>query len=150
MCSILNTPEFYILLLVAAAAAIVAVTRPRHSGAVREEVLTGQIITGGADDFPRVEIDVTPGSEVVLRRSGWSGVSPGQVTALVEIKGFEITITEHFTPGGREQIDCVEFLLPTLAPAERYHVNYIADAIGRSVAFYFSVKPGMRVVRQLP
>lgn len=147
--SITGSPEFYIVLLVVAAAVVLLVSRRGSGGAVREELIGGHMIMGGADEYPRVEVDVTPGGETIVRRSGWLGMSPQAVSAKVEIKGFDITVTERVTFGGGEEVDCVEFHLPTLAPEERYHLQYVADGIGRTAAFYFRVKAGMRVVRPI-
>lgn len=147
--SILTGPEFCVLLLLAAAAAIVAIVRPRRGGAIQEHLLGGNLVIGGADEFPRVELQVTATEQVVLRRSGWHGVDPRAVSAKVEIKGFDITVTERVTPGGNEEVDCAEFLLPQLAPQERYHLQYVAESISRTVAFYFRVTPGMTLIRTL-
>lgn len=141
--------EFYILLLVFTAAAVIAIVRPRRNGPVREFTLRGHLIEGGHDPFPRVEVWVDPSGETVVRRSGWEGMTPAKVILEVQIKGFDISLTEKTAFGGAEEVDCAEFHLELLARNERYHIRYESVALGRTLAFYFTVKEGMRIVREL-
>lgn len=148
--AIAGSPTFYILLLVVAAAAIVAVTRPHRGGPVREMSVQGILVYGMPDPEPRIELAVTDTGETVIVRSGWQGLEPRGVRADIEIKGFDITVTEQIIYGGSEEIDCVEFHLPRLALSERYHLQYKTDHLGRNVAFSFRVTPGVRIHRPLP
>lgn len=150
LASITGTPTFYILLLVAAAAAVVAISRPRSGGAVREMSVAGRLVYGTPDGEPRVELTVTDSGETILIRSGWQGIEMRGATADIEIKGFDITVTEQIIYGGAEEIDCVEFHLPRLAPSERYHLHYKSGHLGRNVAFSFRVTPGIHIFRPLP
>ncbi len=146
---IIGTPTFYILLLVLAAAAIVLVIRPKSPGAVKEVAVAGQLIYGMPDPEPRLELLVTGEGETVLIRSGWQGVALRGVTADVEIKGYDISITEQIIYGSGDEIDCVQFHLPTLAPMERYHINYKSIHLSRNVAFTFRVNPGLHIHRAI-
>ena len=145
--------EVYVILAVVAAAVIAAVSRPGGHGAVREHLLSGELLPPmpGAPGDASVEFRCLDSGQVVLLRHGLTDVyADGAVSLAIKVKGFDIEIEERITPGspGCQPVADAMFALDFLAP-EHYHVKYNSDRTGLFAAFTLHVRPGIVAVRVL-
>lgn len=151
LAGIFQTVEFYVITAFIAAAVVAAVAMPSKRGAARTFLFGGAL---QADDVPSdagIVARVDDYGRLEIYRFGLYGVhTDGAYSLAVTIIGFDVTIQERLTPGtingtpagrGSAVMDC-------FGP-ERYHFQYISEAIGRKAAFSLNIRPGNRIERRL-
>lgn len=151
----IGSVEFYVFLVVVAAAVVSLAIRPSGRGEAVQYFAEGILLKaeGDADGEPHIYIECLESGDVAIRRTGLEGVGRGGAVSLAITRiGFDLTIDERVVKGGEaegDEPDTAIFTIDFLAP-ERYHVKYNAGDEGRFVAFSLSVKPGMWVKKSLP
>lgn len=155
--SVFQTPEFYVIVSVIAAAVIAAVSLPERKGEVKLHLLAGELHesddsqssdTSGAGS---VTFTVGSGNVVVLRRDGLSGVTlDGALSLAVRVSGFDITIEERVTPGSSvsPMASSATFELNFLAP-EWYHIRYESEAFSQHASLTLHVREGIVLTKRL-
>lgn len=147
--SFLNSIEFYVILVIVAAAIVAIAARPHNAGAVKELLLGGTLVPFTAadeGDLPQVAISCTDSGRVIIVRRGLGDITmSGAVSIVMKIKGFDISIEERLTPGSAydDPAGSAMFTIDTLAPAEYYHIRYNSSSISRSATFTFHTRPGI-------
>ncbi len=136
--SIFTTTEFYVTVLVVAAAVLAYAAMPASAGAVRQH-LVGSSLGSMGRCAPGIEVECLGGGDVVISRRGLDGVFPdGAVSAAVSVKGFDVTVEERVVCGkcdaGDGNPDTAVFRLGFLAEGQRYHLRYVSDAVQMSVS----------------
>ena len=97
--SIFTTTEFYVTVLVVAAAVLAYAAMPASAGAVRQH-LVGSSLGSMGRCAPGIEVECLGGGDVVISRRGLDGVFPdGAVSAAVSVKGFDVTVEERVVCG---------------------------------------------------
>lgn len=145
-----HSTEFYVMLLVVAAAVIGVFAKPGQRGAARTHLLAGEL-SRSVDDTPRVEVDCDDDGVVTLRRYGVQGVTEsGAVSLAVTVIGFDVSIEERVVAGDHadRSIDTVTFRLDFLG-CEHYHVKYNSEASSRFMAATVNNRPGFHSVKPL-
>lgn len=152
-----TSTEFYVIASMAAAAVIGLCVKPGARGEAIERLLAGHLCDTSADRsdpadaaLPQITLSCDPSGNVLLTRSGLSGLtSDGAVSLAVTRIASDITIEERttYSPLG-EPVDTALFTLDFLPPG-RYHVRYNSDATGLFAAFSLTVRPENLVTRQL-
>lgn len=155
---IFNTPEFYIIVSVIAAAVVAIAALPERRRAVVQHLVAGELLSSvdTPDDLGpghgRLEIEVHEGNFVSIRRYGLDGVTmSGAVSLAIEVSGFDVTIQERVTPGAASPFgmaDSVLFHLDFLAP-DRYHVRYESERFSEHTSFSLHVRPGIKIAKPL-
>ncbi len=146
----LHSIEFYVILVIAAAAVVALAARPRVPGAVKEHLLAGELIppaVSGDSEPPSIEISCADSGRIILVRRGLQDISiSGAVSLAMKVKGFDIRIEERLTPGSPydDPAETAMFTIDSLAPHEYYHIHYDSDSIGRSATFTFHTRPGIK------
>ena len=150
--SIFNTVEFYVITAFIAAAVVGASARPSRKGAARTFLFGGTLWPSGEASQPCIVARVGDNGSLELQRFGLEYMyMDGAYSLAVTIIGFDVTIEERLTPGGRhggESAGSATAVLDCFG-AERYHFNYRSEATGRSAAFSLNIKPGNRIERLL-
>lgn len=158
ICGIFQTPEFYVIVSVIAAAVIAITALPERKKAVQQHLITGELQSAIQSDRPsgagegHLEIRVHEGNFVSIRRDGLDGVSmAGAVSLAVNVSGFDVVIEERITPGPPSPFgmaDSVVFRLDFLAP-EWYHVRYESERYSEHAAFSLHVREGIVMNKSL-
>lgn len=155
---IFQTPEFYVIVSVIAAAIIAASALPDRKRAVVQHLVAGELLS--SVDAPdsvgpghgRLEIEVHEGNFVSLRRYGLEGVTmSGAVSLAIEVSGFDVVIQERVTPGGASPFGMADgalFHLDFLAP-EWYHIRYESERFNEHTALTLHVRPGIKITKPL-
>lgn len=154
--SIFQSIEFYVISAVLAAAVVAASVKPSGKGPVRTYLYGGTLIDDGEAawaDEPSIALEVSEDGRVVtLERRGLAGVSfdDGAYSVAVNVSGFDVTIDERLTPGSPQSTRATgaEVRLDCLG-LERYHILYRSEALGRNCAFTLSLRPAVRLEREL-
>ena len=151
--SIFTTTEFYVTVLVVAAAVLAYAAMPASAGAVRQH-LVGSSLGSMGRCAPGIEVECLGGGDVVISRRGLDGVFPdGAVSAAVSVKGFDVTVEERVVCGkcdaGDGNPDTAVFRLDFLAEGQRYHLRYVSDAVQMSVSLVLHNRMGIKVSREL-
>ena len=157
-CGIFQTPEFYVIVSVIAAAVITIAALPDRKRAAVQHLVAGELLS--SVDAPenvgpghgRIEIEVHEGNFVSLRRYGLAGVTmSGAVSLAIEVAGFDIVIQERVTPGAASPFgmaDVALFHLDFLAP-EWYHIRYESEQYSEHTALTLHVRPGIKMTKPL-
>lgn len=149
----IGSVEFYVMLVVVAAAIIALAIRPSGRGEARQYFAEGILMRGEEPSDPELYLECLDNGDVALRRTGLEGLWPDGALSLVITRiGFDLTIEERLTPGNPQsgpEVDTAIFTIDFLAP-ERYHVKYTGAADGRFIAFTLPVKPGLWLKKPLP
>lgn len=154
---IFQTPEFYVIVSVVAAAVIALVALPERKGEVKLHLLEGRLIAGDDD-----RADISPGQgsvtftvddsrRVHLLRQGLAGIAvDGALSLAVRVSGFDITIEERVTPGSPfgPQATAAAFCLDFLAP-EWYHIRYESEAFSQHASLTLHVREGITLTKRL-
>ena len=153
--SVFQTPEFYVIVSVIAAAVIAAVSLPERKGEVKLHLLAGELREADESaDNPSpgaITFTVGAGNLVTLRREGLRGVSmDGAVSLAVKVSGFDITIDERVTPGSPygQMAESATFTLDFLAP-EWYHIRYESDSLSEHASLTLHVREGIVLTKRL-
>lgn len=152
--SIFQTPEFYVIVSVVAAAVIAAISLPERKGEVKLHLLAGELEEADSAAEPgnsSLTLSVGPDNSVTLRRDGLSGVAmDGAVSLAVRVSGFDISIDERITPGSpySPQAGCATFRLDFLAP-EWYNIRYESEARSERASLTLHVREGIVVTKHL-
>ena len=149
----IGSVEFYVLLVVVAAAIIALAIRPSGRGEARQYFAEGILMRGEESAEPELYVECLDNGDVAIRRTGLEGLwANGALSLVVTQIGFDLPIEERLTPGSPEsglEVDTAIFTIDILAP-ERYHVKYTGAADGRFIAFTLPVKPGLWLKKPLP
>lgn len=151
----LHSIEFYVILVVVAAAIVAFAARPHIAGAVRELLLAGELIPMSAADEgeePSITFTCTESGRVIAVRRGLKGVTvSGAVSLAATIKGFDIRIEERITPGSAydDPAGTAMFTIDTLAPSEYYHIHYNSSSTGLFAIFTFHTRPSISATHPL-
>lgn len=146
----LHSVEFYVLMTVAAAAAVALMVKPGQRGAAVLHSVEGWLCEGSAapDDEPVLHVECTADGRVLIRRTALPHLGAGGTVSLsVTQTGFDLEIAERTVAQGRgtgAATDDAVFALSFLAP-ERYHVRYTNQAGDRFAAFSLNNRPGLRL-----
>lgn len=128
--SLLGSVEFYVILLLAAAAIIGVAARPPRRGPAVKHLLAGILCLENDNAAPSVELICNDNGSVTLLRRGLTGMNlSGAVSLAIEVAGFDITVNERIADPrdiGANPVDTAVFTLDFLG-AERYHLRYLAD-----------------------
>lgn len=155
--SIFQSVEFYVIAVVVAAAVVALLGRRPSDGPVRQYLLSGVISQEGGDEVSAPRIDLLCGEDgsVILRRHGLKGVrEDGTVSLAVEVKGFDVSITERVVPGREpwQPVDTASFILDFMG-REHYFISYRCELSASESALFASVtlhnRPGNRVSKYL-
>lgn len=155
--SVFQTPEFYVIVSVIAAAVIAVASLPERKGEVKLHLLAGELHEAGetqsADTPGYGSVTFTVGSSnvVTLRRDGLSGVSiDGALSLAVRVSGFDITIEERVTNGSSfpPMASSATFELNFLAP-EWYHIRYESEAFSEHASLTLHVREGITLTKRL-
>ncbi len=156
--SVFNTPEFYIIVSVIAAAIVAVASLPERKGEVKLHLLAGQLLTSEDQQdscgpgHGTITFEVHSGNIISVRRSGLTGVSmAGALSLAVRVSGFDIVIEERATPGPHSpagMADLAVFHLDFLAP-EWYHIRYESEQFSEHASLTLHVREGIRVVKSL-
>ncbi|MDE5554558.1 MAG: hypothetical protein K2J10_05185 [Muribaculaceae bacterium] len=155
--SVFQTPEFYVIVSVVAAAVIAAVSLPERKGEVKLHLLAGELHEAGSTlraDTPgsgSVTFTVGAGNVVTLRRDGLSGVAlDGALSLAVKVSGFDITIEERVTAGSScsPMAASATFELNFLAP-EWYHIRYESETFSEHASLTLHVREGITLTKRL-
>ena len=146
-----NTVEFYILTAFIAAAVIAFAAMPSQKSAARNFFYAGDLFSDAEPSAPGIVAIVEDDGRLAIHRFGLQNIGmDGAYSIAVTIIGFDVTIEERLTAGtdvvgmataGKVVLDCLG--------AERYHIHYRNEAMGRSAAFSLNIRPGNRVDRLL-
>lgn len=149
---LLGSVEFYIILLLFAAAIIGMAARPPRRGPVVKHLLGGSLSMTGDNAVPSIELRCNDDYTVTLTRRGIRDMNlSGAVSLAVEVAGFDITVYERVADPRditADPVDTATFTLGFLGP-ERYHLRYVADATGLVGVTTLHNRPGIRLVKQL-
>ncbi len=151
---IFQTPEFYVIVSVVAAAVIAAISLPERKGEVKLHLLAGQLEEADSAAEPgssSLTLSVAADNSVTLRRDGLSGVAmDGAVSLAVRVSGFDITIDERITPGSpySPAAGSATFRLDFLAP-EWYNIRYESEARSERASLTLHVREGIIVTKHL-
>lgn len=154
MSHLFNTTEFYVIAVVVAAALVALLARRPASGPARRFTLDGRLLADTTDALSESQLLISEEDGVVLiRRSGLNGGLLRRAAIDVEVKGFDIRISEwlDYGPDGTE-VEAVEFQLDFLA-REVYHISYHAAATPEhpemTADFSLNVRPNLHTSRSL-
>ena len=157
LAGIFQSVEFYVIAVTVAAAIVALAGRRPASGPVRQILLPGVISLEERGEGPSVEFLCADDGSVLLRRNGVAGVkADGAVSLAIEVKGFDVKITERTVAGGRdasaEPVDTASFVLDFMA-REHYFISYTTEVTSAEPGLFASVtlnnRPGNHVVKQL-
>lgn len=145
--------EFYIIAAFVAAAVVGMAAMPSHRGEIRTFLYGGELLSSDTTDAtePSIEAVVDSRGRLVIVRHGLTGVNmSGAYSVAVKVSGFDVTIDERLTPGRQPADEALSAsaIIDCLGP-ERYHIQYISEATGRSAAFSLNIRPGNRMERLL-
>lgn len=148
---ILHSTEFYVIMVVIAAAVLSLCVRPSSRGQARSFFYPSSLLASFGGE-PAVTLRCLDDGNVELLRTGLLGQvdSAGAVSLSVTLTGFDVTIMERITPTGSvagEPVDAAMFVIDCLAP-ERYHLRYVA-ADGSVCVMSLHNRPGIRVARRI-
>lgn len=135
------------------AAAIVAyMAVPKGRGPVRQ-ILMPTDLSMDLDDngTQRIVFEVTDDGSVRFTRSGLQEMQADSALSLaIEIKEFDITITERISPSRRPSwpVNTASATLSFLAP-EHYHILYNSPDLNLTCSTTLHVRPGIRVSKVL-
>lgn len=148
--SIFTTTEFYVTVLVIAAAVIAFAAMPAQRGAVKEYLLAGKIVTVDSETEPSISVECLQSGAVKLCRKGFQTcIPPAAVSLAITVKGFDVTINERITPGHIEGAPVeAEFTLDFMGQ-DRYHIRYISDTTSRSCTMVLNNLSGIKITRIL-
>lgn len=147
--SIFTSIEFYVISAVIAAAILAYAGRRDNHVAARQILLPTTLHRADNDSEPSIELISHDNGDVTLRRHGLEGIGEtGAVSLAIEIRGFDVHITERLVPGSGSPCDTAETLLDFMA-VERYFINYRSEKIDRMTAFTFHNRPGMHIIKPL-
>lgn len=165
-----QTPEFYVIAAVLAAAVVAWFAVPHGKGPVETKLLRGVLgnvtAESEAENSPeatdnsadtadqssaRLIVECRPDGSVAVTRTALNGITESAaVSVAVTLNGFDLTIKERTAPGYSTDtpMTSATFVLDFLAP-ERYHVRYVNEDTGQYCVFTLPVRPGLRMVRPL-
>lgn len=153
--SILQSVEFYVIAVVFAAAVVAFLGRKSSGGPVRQYLLGGVISQEGVTAAPAVELICGDDGTVVLRRHGLRGVrEDGAVSLAVEVKGFDVKVTERVMPGREpwQPVDTASFIFDFMG-REHYFISYRSENRNAESELFASLtlnnRPGNRVIKNL-
>ena len=141
--------EFYVLMFTVAALLVGLIVKPKEKGAAETSFATAMVLDRETDTTPRLEFKCLENGDVVLIRSGLSGITDTATVALAVTRiGFDISIEERITPGegDGEAVERATFILGNLG-AERYHVTYNSSAYSLFMSTTLVNRPGIGFVR---
>lgn len=144
--------EIYVVAVFVAAAIIGLAALPSRKGPVRTFLYAGTISPeADGDTEPSIVLRVLDNGRLHIARHAIAGVAAdGAYSLAVKVSGFDVTIEERTVPGrlapvtymfGEATVDCLAL--------ERYHFQYRCEALGRSAAFSFNLRPGTTIGRPL-
>lgn len=156
---IFNTPEFYVIVSVIAAAVIAIMSLPERKGEAVTHLLAGNLIAScpGSDSdtgpgHGSISFECLDGNIVILRRNGIQGLTAsGAVSLAVNVSGFDIRIDERITPGPDASschVSSAIFTLDFLAP-EWYHIRYESERHSEHAALTLHVREGITISKPL-
>lgn len=156
--SVFQTPEFYVIVSVIAAAIVAVASLPERKGEVKLHLLAGELQTSSdpSDDLGpghgAIIFEVHAGNFVSLRRTGLTGVTmDGALSLAIKVSGFDIVIEERVTTGSWSPFgmaDSAVFHLDFLAP-EWYHIRYESEQFSEHASLTLHVREGIRVEKKL-
>lgn len=151
--SLLDSVEFYVIILVLAAAVIAFSVRGDSRGPVRQVLLPGVLsATDGEAPAPAIELVCADDGTVVLHRRGVRTVTEGGALSLaIKVRGFDVEIIERTAPArhpGGEPLDTASFILDFMGP-EHYFISYRTDVEGLFAAVTLHNRPGIRLRKTL-
>lgn len=149
-CGILRSVEFYVMMVVVAAAVVGICVRPSRRGEAETIFSPGLLWFDEVAGEPRIEVEVRSDGTVAIIRRG-IGLLGGEskVSLAITRIGFDLAIEERVAdvPGG-EPVNAAMFVLDFLG-AERYHISYSAAHANLFTSLTLAVKPGLHVSRDL-
>lgn len=150
--SILTSPEFYVIMVVIAAAVVAMAVRPSQRGQARSFFYAATLLSSADESRPSLSVTCLDDGGVQLMRGGLRSLvnSSGAVSVAVTIIGFDVSIVERITPTGPGDgvpVDAAMIIMDCLA-RERYHVRY-AGADGSLCVFTLHNRPGIAFRRDL-
>ena len=156
--SVFQTPEFYVIVSVIAAAVVALVSLPERKGEVKLHLLAGELEASESGyenqgaGHGSITFDVHAGNIVTLRREGLVGISmSGAVSLAVRVSGFDIVIEDRVTPGDLSPLGMAAaavFTLDFLAP-EWYHIRYESEQFSEHAALTLHDRDGIRMEKKL-
>lgn len=150
--SILSSPEFYVIMVVIAAAVVAMSVRPSQKGQARSFFYAATLLSSADETRTSLSVTCLDDGSVQLMRGGLQRLlnSSGAVSMAVTITGFDVSIVERITPTGLGDgvpVDAAMIIMDCLA-MERYHVRY-AGADGSLCVFTLHNRPGIAFSRDL-
>lgn len=144
----IDTVAWCTIAVFVAAAVIAFFCRPAAVGPVTTHLLAADLSTApDADPSPRISVVCLDDGRVALTRHGLRDMNlSGAVSAKIEVKGFDIAISERIVPPRdilAQPATAATFFLDFLG-AERYHVSYTSDTDSLFAAFTLTNRPGLR------
>lgn len=155
--NIFQSVEFYVIAATVAAFVVAICARGESRGPVREILLAGILSPGPDENMAQAAIGFSclPDGTVMLTRYGIAGVTmSGAVSLAIQVKGFEVYITERDTAGRPDDLPAASamFNLDFLA-TEHYFIRYTtattAHASTMVATLTLSNRPGNKVMKQL-
>lgn len=146
----LFSTEFYVLMFTLAACCVGLIVKPSRKGQAETSFAEAMVLDREVDTTPRVEFRCLENGDVLVRRSGLSGITSSATVALAITRiGFDISIEERVTPGrGGEPVERATFIIDGLGQ-ERYHIKYNAPEYSLFVATTLPVRPGIEFTREM-
>lgn len=143
----LHSTEFFVILLVGAAAVIALIAIPRHHGPAEEHLVASDLIPEQFDSVrtePAIEVICGENGTVTLVRTGLESVTMnGTLSLKVEVRGFSIFITERLTEGNEWGLPAASAMASLdFLTTERYSLRYDSPAISMAATLSFNNTPG--------
>ena len=143
----LHSTEFYVVLLIAAAAIVAYFAIPAAGRPVEERLLGCDLLPQHQDESPEqaaVKIMCRDDRSVILLRTGLTDVTMnGAVSLKVEIKRGAIHITERLVSGNEWGLPAASAMtVLDNIPAERFALRYDSPALSLSATTSFNNTPG--------
>ena len=148
--NIFASVEFYVILVVIAAAIAIAAAMPSSRGEARNFFYTARLLeTESPATSPGVTFTYDDHGNLTVFRTGITGLtSSGALSLAVTIIGTDVTIEERLSNGysADPPRDAAQAALDCLG-RQRYHIRYISDNM--STAFSMTLDNGARHHREL-
>ena len=153
--SFIESAEFYVILFTVAAAVVGLCVRPASPKTSATYIRQGLRTDRTDADSPSIAAHCGEGNTVVFTRSGIELSPLDEVSYILTVSGFEITIEEHIVRVPATGTDCnstepsaLEFTLSGLT-CERYHVRFESRQNSLLAVFTLTVHEGFTASRVL-
>ena len=153
--SIFTSVEFYVVTTIVAAAIVAYFAMPRQLGPVRQLLLPSVL---DLDDSPQptstptVTLATRPDGCVTITRRGLQDMNhTGAVSYAIEIKGFDIAITERIVDPAATgwAADRATVVIDGLAPGELYNIHIVNPALDIMASFSYRNRANNHTTRPL-